>query len=117
MRSVRMVLTDMTGIEFTPYIRKPYRVDALKVTGNNIHVVAELIEGTVETAQDGKTFIRTHRKVVKNVDNIWPGFFLTKVRKKTLAYPSRLFYRNYVEPTEDVEDFVVFLEKLGSPED
>jgi hypothetical protein len=92
-------------------------VEAIRITGNNIHLVAASIEGTVEDDKDGKQFIRTHRKVVRNVDRIWPGFFLTKVRNKQLAYPSRLFYRNYVEPTEDVEDFVVFLEKLGTPED
>jgi hypothetical protein len=101
---------------FTTFIRKPYKVEVFRVTDDNLDEVCEAIEGVINE-KDGVRFVKTNRRVVRNADRIWPGFYITRVGKKLLAYSPRLFHRNYVEPTEDVLGWVNFLDSLGAPED
>lgn len=47
-------------IETTRYVRKPFEVDAVQVTVNNIHEVAKWVKGEVKSDKDGKQYVKVN---------------------------------------------------------
>lgn len=82
-------------MEFSNYIRKPFMVQAVEITPENMEEVAKLI-GTVKTRGD-VTYIALDRRVVPNVGKAQAGWYLTIFGDNYRAYSPKAFAEQFIE--------------------
>jgi hypothetical protein len=97
-------------MEFIEFVRKPFVVEALEITEENIAEVAKYV-GDVEENDDGTRFIRVDRSLVPNVTRVYPGYFMTRMGDYVRCYSRRVFFEQFTPLTGDIRKWVVFLEK------
>lgn len=86
-------------MEFETYVRKPFMVQALEVTLDNIEELAPLI-GTLKKNAMGP-FIFVNRKLVPNVDRVYPGYWVTRMGDDNLrCYSSKTFRKQFMKQEE-----------------
>lgn len=93
-------------MEFKPFVRKPFTVDAVEVTKENIEELAPLI-GTLRSKDDGTPYIQVDRRLVPNIYRVYPGFWMTKMGDNVRCYSKRIFNEQFVESGGAVSDAVV----------
>lgn len=98
-----MLLND-PNMPFKTFVRKPFTVQAIQVTRRNIDEIAKLI-GTI-TEEDGKRFILVDRKLVPNVEKVWPGYWVTKMGDNIRCYSKRVFHDQFISTTPALEDWI-----------
>lgn len=91
-------------LEFTSHVRKPFIVEAIEVTEENIAELAPLI-GELKERPDGTPFIYVTRKRIL-VDRVYIGYYVTKMGNNIHCYSKRLFDQQFVELTDDIQEFV-----------
>jgi hypothetical protein len=99
-------------MEFTTFVRKPFVVQAVEVTAENINEVAKYI-GDVREREDGTQYILVDRRLVPNVFKVYPGFFMTKMGENVRCYSRKIFREQFVEEDESIKPWVEFMEKRG----
>jgi hypothetical protein len=77
-------------MQFDTYARKPFVVEAVEITEENIEQVAEFV-GTVRKKDDGTSFIQVDRRLIPNVYRVYPGFFMTKMGDNVRCYSPKIF--------------------------
>jgi hypothetical protein len=100
-------------MEFTTYVRKPFVVQAIEVTAENINEVAKYI-GDVREREDGTQYILVDRRLVPNVFKVYPGFYMTKMGENIRCYSRKIFKEQFVEEDENITPWIEFMEKQGS---
>lgn len=95
-------------MEFSKFARKPFVVDAVEVTVENIAELAEFI-GTLRQKEDGTPYIQVNRRWVPNVFRVYPGFWMTKMGDNVRCYSKRVFTDQFVESAADIEEWVRFM--------
>lgn len=86
-------------MDFTTFIRRPFKVEAIEVTDENFDQIAELT-GTVTENNDGVKCIDTDRKIVQNVFRIYVGFWVTKMGENLRGYSAKTFNEMFVKESE-----------------
>jgi hypothetical protein len=99
-------------MEFTTFVRKPFVVQAVEVTAENINEVAKYI-GDVREREDGTQYILVDRRLVPNVFKVYPGFFMTKMGENVRCYSRKIFREQFVEEDESIKPWVEFMDKRG----
>lgn len=89
-------------MEFTSYVRKPFTVEAVEVTVENIEEVAGLI-GEYRQKDDGTPFIQVNRRLVPNIWRVYTGFWVTKMGDNIRCYSKRIFLDQFVFNTPEIE--------------
>src|SRR5580765_2394115 len=89
-------LTLRTEMEFTTFVRKPFVVEAVEITAENINEVAKYI-GDVREREDGTQYILVDRRLVPNVFKVYPGFFMTKMGENIRCYSRKIFKEQFME--------------------
>jgi hypothetical protein len=80
---------------FQTYRRKPFTVEAIEITEENIDELAKFI-GTVKIKdEDGTKFIQVDRRLIPNVWRVYPGFFMTKMDENIRCYSPRTFKEQF----------------------
>lgn len=82
-------------MKFEHYIRKPFTVEAVEITRENIDEVAELIGETRE--KDGVPFIAINRRLVPNIHRAYLGWFVTKLGDNFRCYSPKVFNAEFTE--------------------
>lgn len=96
-------------VKFDSYIRKPFEVEAVEVTRNNIKELAEMI-GTIQYEADGTPYIEVDAEKVPNLRQVWPGYWVTKVGAKNIrCYTRKIFFSQFVENSDEIDAWVKFL--------
>ena len=95
-------------MEFTTFVRKPFTVEAVEITNENIAELAEFI-GTLRERDNGQKFIQVDRRAVPNVFRVYPGFWMTKMGDNVRCYSKRIFKDQFTESTDEIEGWVKFL--------
>jgi hypothetical protein len=95
-------------MQFTTYVRKPFSVEAVQVTRENIGEIAELV-GTLREKDDGTPYIQVDRRLVPNIYRVYPGFWLTKMGDNIRCYSKRIFGDQFTLSTTDIENWVRFM--------
>lgn len=95
-------------MEMKQFVRKPFIVEAVEITKDNIAELAQFI-GTLRETKDGTPFIAVDRRLVPNVFRVYPGFWMTKMDDNIRCYAGKIFHDQFVESngTTDVEETVV----------
>ena len=95
-------------LDFVQYVRKPFVVEAVEVTVDNIAEIAKVV-GDLETKDDGTPYIKVDRRLVPNVFRVYPGFFMTRMGDHIRCYNRTLFFNQFVESDAQIMDWVNFL--------
>jgi len=96
-------------MDFTTFVRKPFVVEAVEITTDNIEEVAKYI-GDVREKDDGTKYILVDRRLVPNVEKVYPGFFMTKMGENVRCYSRKIFREQFMERTEEVQPWLDFME-------
>lgn len=102
-------------MEMQPFVRKPFVVEAVEITDENIAEVATLV-GTLKE-KDGKPVIQVNRKKVPNLFEVHPGFWMTKMNGKIRCYSERVFKEQFTEMTPEIDSWVEFLNNTTEVEE
>jgi len=82
-------------MEFNRYIRKPFVVEAVEITEENMEAVAALIG---EVRRKGDTlFISLNRRIVPNVNRAYVGWFMTRMVDNYRCYSPKVFHEQFAE--------------------
>lgn len=95
-------------LEFATFVRKPFSVEAVQITEENIEEVATLV-GTLKE-KDGERYIQVDRKKVPNVGQVTPGYWMTRMGRNIRCYSERVFLEQFVPTSPDIQNWVTFLE-------
>jgi hypothetical protein len=85
-------------MKFNEYIRKPFTIEALEITRDNIKSVTKLLGGTL-CRNDGVTFISLDHPSVPGIDRAYLGWFLTKLDGTYRVYAPKPFRSQFIEKT------------------
>lgn len=102
-------------MEFVTFVRKPFVVQAVEVTEENIHEVAKYI-GDVRDKEDGTKYILVDKRLVPNVSKVYPGFFMTKMGENVRCYSKKIFKEQFVPNSPEIQPWVEFMESHGAVE-
>lgn len=100
-------------MEFTTFVRKPFVVEAIEITAENITEVAKYI-GDVREKEDGTQYILVDRRLVPNVFKVFPGFFMTKMGENIRCYSRKIFKEQFIEEDESIKPWLEFMEKQSA---
>ncbi len=103
-------------MDFTTFVRKPFTVEAVEVTEENIAEIAEFV-GTLRQKDDGTPYIHVDRRLIPNIYRVFPGFWMTKMDDSVRCYSKQIFKKQFIESTPDIESWVIFLNEGPSEED
>lgn len=95
-------------MEFNTYVRKPFLVEAVKITEDNISDIARLV-GTLCWKPDGTPFIQVDRKRVPSIYRVFPGFYMTKMGNNIRCYSENTFLEQFRSSTPEIVSWVEFL--------
>lgn len=87
-------------LHFDTFVRKPFTVEAIQVTEENLKSVAKLI-GQVQREPNGTRYIQTYKRKVPNITRVYVGYWVTKVENSDAirAYSDRTFKNQFVKKT------------------
>lgn len=89
-------------MQFDKYVRRPFGVDAIEITEENIAEAAKFI-GTVDKKEDGTSFIEVDRRLIPNLFRVYPGFFLVKMGNNMRCYSPKVFKKQF-EPVVELPE-------------
>jgi hypothetical protein len=101
-------------MQFMTFVRKPFVVDAIEVTDDNIAEVAKYV-GDLREDDDGTVYILVDRRLVPNVARVFPGFFMTKMGKNVRCYSRKIFKDQFIIQTAEIKPWVDFMTGNGPP--
>lgn len=95
-------------MDFKEFVRKPFKIEAVEITEENIEEIAQFV-GTLRTKNDGTPFIQVDRRLVPNIYQVYPGFWMTRMGDNIRCYSKRIFEQQFVQNTEAIEKWVQFM--------
>lgn len=95
-------------MQLSSFVRKPFTVEAVEITTENIAEVAKFI-GTLHDEDPTQPYIQVDQKKMPNVFKVYPGFWMTKMGSRVRCYSSHIFKAQFIEVTPSVKSFIEFL--------
>lgn len=84
-------------LQFQPFARRPFVVEAVQVTKKNIAEIAAMGVGTLDRTEKGVLYIKVNNRVVKHVDRVYPGYWFTRTDNGEMrCYARPIFNDQYV---------------------
>lgn len=96
-------------LEYTQFVRKPFMVEAIEVTPENIRELAKIVGQIKFDENTGAPYILVDRKKVPNVYRVTPGYWVTRVDNKIRAYSHNSFDAQFTASSEQIEEWVNFM--------
>lgn len=79
--------------EFIKFNRKPFSVEAIQITEENIHILGPLV-GEVKV-KDGETFISLDRRIIPSVRRAYVGWWITRLNENLRCYSPKIFEEQF----------------------
>lgn len=95
-------------LEFNEFVRKPFVVEAVEVTTDNIAEIAQYV-GQLRHKDDGTPFIAVNRNVVPNVYRVFPGYYMTKIGDNIRCYTRKIFHQQFIGIEPDIKQWVDYI--------
>ncbi len=89
-------------MHFDTFVRKPFVVEAVQVTEDNINSIAKSV-GVIKKNSDGSPFILPNRKLFPNNSEISLGYWMTRMGKQLRFYSPSVFNNQFIRSNDDVE--------------
>jgi hypothetical protein len=90
----------MSDLQYQDFVRKPFKVEAVQVTKENMEELAKHI-GEVRQKDDGTPYIFVDKRLVPNVYRVFPGFWVTKMGDNVRCYSEKVFHSQFEESNID----------------
>jgi hypothetical protein len=105
-------------MDFATYVRKPFTVEAVEVTEDNIDEIAEMI-CSIQHKENGTPFIQVDRRLVSNLFRVFPGFWVTKMDdgNNIRCYSKKSFHSQFIANSSDIEPWLSYLGETAPPEE
>lgn len=103
-------------LQFGSFVRKPFIVEAVEVTQDNIAEVAEMI-GTLRKKENGVPYIAVNRRLVPNLYKVFIGFYVTRMGDNIRCYSKRVFKQQFMENDSEIANWIKFLEEPDLADD
>lgn len=103
-------------MEFTKFVRKPFMVEAVEVTEENIAEIAKLV-GKLRHKDDGSPYIHVDRRLFPNLYSVHPGFWMTKMGDNIRCYSKPVFNKQFIEVHDGVATWFESMGKYVSKEE
>lgn len=95
-------------MEFITFARRPFIVEAVQVTTENIAEIAKHV-GTLKNEGDAP-YIQVDRRLVPNIFKVQPGFWMTKMETPNgpniRCYSDHIFKAQFMEQTPEVAEWL-----------
>lgn len=95
-------------MELTTYVRKPFVIEAVEITKENMEEIAEHM-GTYKVKADGTPYIQIDRKLVPNVYRAYIGFWMTMMGDNIRCYSERVFKEQFIDSDPNTMAWVEFI--------
>lgn len=91
-------------LEFSSFVRKPFTVEAVRITEANIAEVAEYVGEVryLDEKNNKKPYIHVNRRLVPNVLRVFPGFWMTRMGDNVRCYANKVFHDQFILAEDDV---------------
>lgn len=106
--------TDLS-MEFATFIRKPFTVEAIEVTRENIHELSELIGEYGEDESGPYINADVENRLVPTVYRVTPGYWVTRMGRNIRCYSARVFFEQFVEMTPTLDMFMSLINEEEPP--
>ena len=97
-------------MEFTTFVRRPYTIQAVEITRENIAEVAKYI-GELHEKSDGSPYILVNERLVPNVNKVYLGFYMTRMGSNIHCYSRYHFNERFMEEDEDTKPWIEMAKK------
>jgi hypothetical protein len=94
-------------MEYEKYVRKPFIVDVVVVTKENIYEIAKLVGQLRE--ENGKPYIAVNNNVVPGIKRVHIGYYMTRMGDNIRCYNPRVFKSQFCPNTPEIEQWVVYI--------
>lgn len=101
---------------FKPFVRRPFVVQAIQITRENIHELSEKI-GELVQKEGEDPYIKVDHKKVRNRTYVRIGHWMTEKDGVIHCYPPGPFEKQFAGTSEQILDWVEFMEWKEPPED
>lgn len=95
-------------MKFTTYVRKPFIVQAVEITEDNIAEIAKFV-GDLRQKEDGSPYILVDPRLVPNVERVYPGFYMTKMGENIRCYSRRVFTDQFIIQSDQIKPWVDYM--------
>lgn len=95
-------------MEFNTFVRKPFKVEAVEITEDNIEELAEFI-GELREKDNGTPYIQVDRRLVPNIFRVYPGFWMTRMGDNIRCYSKKIFNEQFTQTTPEIDVWVNFM--------
>lgn len=82
-------------MDFDRYIRRPFAVEAVEITDENMEEVAKLV-GEIRI-KNGTRFIALDRRIVPNVNRAYVGWYMTRMADNYRCYSPKVFRDQFTD--------------------
>lgn len=96
------------AMQFTTFVRKPFVVQAIEVTNDNISEIAKYV-GDLREKEDGTPYILVDPRLVPNIERVYPGFFMTKMGENVRCYSRRIFKDQFMVQSQEIKPWVEYM--------
>lgn len=104
---------ETSELTLTPFVRKPFEVEAVQITEENIASLAKYI-GDLEHQEGDTPYIKVDRRLVPNVFRVTPGFWMTRMGDNTRCYSDKIFTEQFVQKNATIAQMA---EAINAPVD
>jgi hypothetical protein len=87
-------------MNFTEFVRKPFKIEAEQITNENMDEVCELIGHEVRTQGESR-YIVVNRRIVPNGYRAYAGWWITQMGDNFRCYPKRVFEDQFVPMSDE----------------
>lgn len=87
-------------MEFNQFVRRPFTVEAIEITAENIEEVASLV-GKLQTKGE-TTFIALNRRIVPNIGRAYVGWWMTRLGDNYRCYAPKVFKGQFIEYADEI---------------
>lgn len=99
-------------MELETFVRKPFEVQAVEITRENIAEVAKYV-GDLKEKDDGTPFILVDKRLVPNVFRVFPGFWMTRMGENVRCYSKKIFNEQFVLSNDEIKTWVDWMNGVG----
>lgn len=99
-------------MEFETFVRKPFTVQAVLITRENIPEVAKYV-GDLKEKEDGTPFILVDKRLVPNVFKVFPGFYMTRMGDNVRCYSAKVFAQQFTASSPEIIQWVDWMNGEG----
>lgn len=104
-------------VQTTTYVRKPFEVEAVEVTDENMEAIQEWCQGTLQMEENGRKFIkvRVARALNERQTKAFPGDWILYAGTGFKVYTAKAFFKTFEIKSSGMVQEELFTTDTPSP--